>query len=93
MSGFLRVLANMASEIEALRAEGVEQHLILDDVVKDLRALSSAGRSTLAGEFLRRQQLKSAGENHPGTPDQVTCKRSEERRVGKECRSRWSPYH
>ena len=23
----------------------------------------------------------------------VTCSRSEERRVGKECRSRWSPYH
>ena len=22
-----------------------------------------------------------------------TCFRSEERRVGKECRSRWSPYH
>src|SRR3989337_533099 len=22
-----------------------------------------------------------------------TCARSEERRVGKECRSRWSPYH
>jgi len=22
-----------------------------------------------------------------------TSKRSEERRVGKECRSRWSPYH
>ena len=22
-----------------------------------------------------------------------TIKRSEERRVGKECRSRWSPYH
>ena len=21
------------------------------------------------------------------------CRRSEERRVGKECRSRWSPYH
>src|SRR2546430_7161899 len=29
-------------------------------------------------------------------PDTVTCslvERSEERRVGKECRSRWSPYH
>src|SRR2546429_5934449 len=24
---------------------------------------------------------------------QIRCKRSEERRVGKECRSRWSPYH
>ena len=23
----------------------------------------------------------------------ITKKRSEERRVGKECRSRWSPYH
>ena len=23
----------------------------------------------------------------------VKCVRSEERRVGKECRSRWSPYH
>ena len=28
-------------------------------------------------------------ENMPGT----SAKRSEERRVGKECRSRWSPYH
>ena len=25
--------------------------------------------------------------------DQNDCERSEERRVGKECRSRWSPYH
>ena len=25
--------------------------------------------------------------------DEVTSSRSEERRVGKECRSRWSPYH
>ena len=28
----------------------------------------------------------------PG-PDGFTGERSEERRVGKECRSRWSPYH
>ena len=27
------------------------------------------------------------------THDGVTHRRSEERRVGKECRSRWSPYH
>ena len=26
-------------------------------------------------------------------PDGVVDDRSEERRVGKECRSRWSPYH
>src|SRR3989441_9892592 len=28
-----------------------------------------------------------------GTQAAVTAERSEERRVGKECRSRWSPYH
>ena len=28
-----------------------------------------------------------------GTPAQIRAVRSEERRVGKECRSRWSPYH
>ena len=29
----------------------------------------------------------------PAYQTQETLKRSEERRVGKECRSRWSPYH
>ena len=29
----------------------------------------------------------------PDTADAVAGERSEERRVGKECRSRWSPYH
>ena len=28
-----------------------------------------------------------------GAPGSQNLKRSEERRVGKECRSRWSPYH
>ena len=39
--------------------------------------------------------------NEPGYPENalvpypviVAATRSEERRVGKECRSRWSPYH
>ena len=28
-----------------------------------------------------------------GTVKDIFAERSEERRVGKECRSRWSPYH
>ena len=28
-----------------------------------------------------------------GRPGMISGARSEERRVGKECRSRWSPYH
>ena len=31
--------------------------------------------------------------NHPDHYNRPGQKRSEERRVGKECRSRWSPYH
>ena len=34
---------------------------------------------------------KSFDENHPRESEDRS--RSEERRVGKECRSRWSPYH
>ena len=37
------------------------------------------------------------GEIHPALEkafrDFIEAERSEERRVGKECRSRWSPYH
>ena len=31
--------------------------------------------------------------NHVLIKKRSFCQRSEERRVGKECRSRWSPYH
>src|SRR2546425_1166469 len=43
-------------------------------------------------EFLlvARDLLVGLGDAEPGQPAVV---RSEERRVGKECRSRWSPYH
>ena len=34
-----------------------------------------------------------ATENAGRSDDSVSTTRSEERRVGKECRSRWSPYH
>ena len=31
--------------------------------------------------------------NEPEVVESIAERRSEERRVGKECRSRWSPYH
>ena len=47
-------------------------------------------------EYLRREDAPTI----EGTPlskanllSDATASRSEERRVGKECRSRWSPYH
>ena len=46
------------------------------------------GYGTTLGNSLRRVLLASL----PGAAVTSLC-RSEERRVGKECRSRWSPYH
>src|SRR3712207_8299691 len=38
-------------------------------------------------------QLEEGSEDGPSNIDRLVENRSEERRVGKECRSRWSPYH
>ena len=38
-------------------------------------------------------QFTTAGDPAPCRPLRAHFLRSEERRVGKECRSRWSPYH
>ena len=44
-----------------------------------------------------KRSLKRGGESIEKRSDEInsrlTTTRSEERRVGKECRSRWSPYH
>ena len=38
-------------------------------------------------------KFDTAGNPTVFVSDSATFQRSEERRVGKECRSRWSPYH
>ena len=50
--------------------------------------------------FTRNTIIPCIHRGHPGTPlvgldgyGPLSRIRSEERRVGKECRSRWSPYH
>src|SRR5689334_23917247 len=53
-------------------------------------------RDTWPIETVRRA-VAAAERVHGAEPDQgldeIVERRSEERRVGKECRSRWSPYH
>src|SRR3712207_2795847 len=39
------------------------------------------------------RQMRAETAAHTGTHSGTPTGRSEERRVGKECRSRWSPYH
>src|SRR3712207_8403867 len=57
------------------------------------------GARSMPGAKAGRYQIKvkdiarAATIEFKGTKDDVANVRSEERRVGKECRSRWSPYH
>src|SRR5687768_17824797 len=44
--------------------------------------------ATREREFLKREPVLGGYD-----PSNYSTERSEERRVGKECRSRWSPYH
>ena len=46
-----------------------------------------------AGENLTMQDMKVASSREGKAVEDDRLIRSEERRVGKECRSRWSPYH
>src|SRR5258705_14023029 len=59
----------------------------------DCRAivLASEGKSFCAGANFNAARAKRGGKEQ--TPPPSRQDRSEERRVGKECRSRWSPYH
>ena len=48
------------------------------------------GREDKSEVILKRYLLQALKQLNPNLPNVA---RSEERRVGKECRSRWSPYH
>ena len=45
------------------------------------------------GEGIKKEIDTLPGQYHLSVDEAVKVARSEERRVGKECRSRWSPYH
>src|SRR3989454_12484281 len=65
------------------------------------RALDAFGAGTgsvrfICGTFTIHRDLEEALARFVGCESSLTyvsCWRSEERRVGKECRSRWAPYH
>src|SRR5256885_8771987 len=61
-----------------------------DGSTSPLADVSTVEARRSAYDMLLRKGLIRVG---LGIPKEAEFERSEERRVGKECRSRWSPYH
>src|SRR3712207_2504272 len=66
-----------------------------DQLLLQIRGAVAEYERSLIAERMRRGRLRKlqAGILLPWTRPPYGYRRSEERRVGKECRSRWSPYH
>ena len=84
-----------------VKVEGVAPELY-DNCLKHLPSPLMASGALVGGQIEAVEKLDyqvlDANGNWVTDPDHVTLiftvtTRSEERRVGKECRSRWSPYH
>ena len=71
----------ISGDVTEINVEGVKTTFEAPIFAKgDIYCLLVTGGKTLAGSW-------------GGRADRRQLERSEERRVGKECRSRWSPYH
>ena len=78
-------------DLAAAADHAIVEQLLL---VKGLRQRHQQGLVNLAGDLARRLDLAIGSHYHlAGAAFADLQLRSEERRVGKECRSRWSPYH
>src|SRR5256886_14519634 len=91
------VVAALREEDYSFRARGAATDDALGELSLEVNALADLladqrVRAIEATALLRRVVEEIDAPLFAFDPDQV-LRRSEERRVGKECRSRWSPYH
>ena len=107
-AGWLHILANRHNGHNGHREYAPKGHLLttvsIENQLKDFGQLSKRYQHQLTNERLNwlsarlGLSIQSLRRLHIGWDSQaytfpMTNTRSEERRVGKECRSRWSPYH
>ena len=89
---FLRALRRVKPDVPVLIMTGYASVGNAAEAVR-LRASDFVTKPFTPDEMLAavRKLIQKAAEGKPGPESDWA--RSEERRVGKECRSRWSPYH
>ena len=74
-------------------SSGEDQFGLLGDLVPGFTAVEGLAVDVLGADGRRRQFGNLILTRYPAIKEFAHLLRSEERRVGKECRSRWSPYH
>src|SRR3989475_6562465 len=82
--------------IRDLTVTGVQTCALPISGARRLRVISGPFEATTVVAVRHRDQVAVAGDGQVSIGNTIVkagAKRSEERRVGKECRSRWSPYH
>src|SRR5688572_24967543 len=96
--------SNVSNSLRELQGWGIVRvvHLLgdrrdhfesLKDVWEMFRIIVDERKKREADPTLNMLREAVTDAKKPGAADTYTRERSEERRVGKECRSRWSPYH
>src|SRR2546422_5812465 len=95
-----RRVFRLAQHVERLyaSAKGIWLEIPLARPAKHRLGEEAVAKSGLEDAYIRLVVTRGVGDlgldpRKCATPSVICIVRSEERRVGKECRSRWSPYH
>src|SRR3712207_9336760 len=84
---------SQAARLFGISLSSVKRYSRLASQGESLTPRKGGGRPPKADETVRKLLEEDISKRPAATVAQRRHFRSEERRVGKECRSRWSPYH
>ena len=76
-----------SDELEQFRLKYLSKKGLISDLFEDFKNVPVSDKKVVG------QRLNLLKQNAHDKYNFLKTERSEERRVGKECRSRWSPYH
>ena len=90
----LRKANAIQAEIKrAINSVEMKDTISVSEFCSDVTAEMVTGQDEYKVGLIKKEALTNALYNLRISVGNANASRSEERRVGKECRSRWSPYH
>src|SRR5256885_3868281 len=93
LSSYARQFLQMQDKPDVDLIEGLSPAISIEQKTTSKNPRSTVATVTEIYDYLRLLYARVGIPYSPATGEPIAAQRSEERRVGKECRSRWSPYH